>query len=296
MIAWRDGLETTPDGDLARQIPQHVWSSSMWITKDGNAFRVYRNPVDGSQSWVRLYPALDAHEERLGLYLPSWTSLEHAIALAWRRRLPGSRAHVRVVDSRQPPHATNVRWGHEEEVVPEPSHLQGEKWSPLRWSCGLAKCSKQYEISSFGRLRNPRGEATAGFFYKGSRWAACRGAGLVNLSAAAHLQNRTLFLAPREMRAYQALTSGLTPPQYAVAANLPETLAWTYCACAAMHVRDAQKLVARDLCAELLMMRDLRDPLLGGKLTELHAIIAPRLRRPLEYGELRFSRVAVIAD
>ena len=180
--------------------------------------------------------------------------------------------------------------------MPEASHLQGETWAPLRWSCGVVACSKQYEISSFGRLRNPRGEATAGFFYKGSRWAACRGAGLVNLSAAAHLQNRRLFLAPREMRAYQALTSGLTPPLYAAAAKLPEKLAWTYCACVAMHVRDAQKLIARDLRAELVMMRDLRNPVLGGKLTELHAAVAPRLQRPLEYDELRFARVAVMAD
>ena len=118
-----------------------------------------------------------------------------------------------------------------------------------------------------------------------------RSIGYVHSSAFISSEN-----AEREMRAYQALTSGLTPPQYAAAAKLPEKLAWTYCACVAMHVRDAQKLIARDLRAELVMMRDLRNPVLGGKLTELHAAVAPRLQRPLEYDELRFARVAVMAD
>ena len=59
MITWRDGLETTPDGDVAREIPQEfAWSSSAWITQDGSAWRRYFNAIDRSHSWERLAPAL----------------------------------------------------------------------------------------------------------------------------------------------------------------------------------------------------------------------------------------------
>ena len=296
MLTWRDGLESTPDGELAREIPQQfTWSSSAWITADGNAWRRYFNAVDRSHSWERLELTLDAHEERLGLHLPAWTSLEQAICLAWRRRLPGSRAHVRSVDPRAPPHADTLRWGEEEDGAELPATIDGETWEPLQWTCGgLARCSPLYEISSLGRLRSPHsGEVTCGLSYRGARWAACRGAGLVNLTAAAGLRRESVTLQPREMHAYRAMAQGLTPPEYAKASKKPLPLAWSYCSVVVPHVPQARRLVARDLRRALESLRG--DPALGGRLTELYPKVAPLLPRPLEMGELRFSRVAVLS-
>ena len=297
MIAWDDGLEITPDGDEAREVPQaYAWSSSPWITRDGSPWRRYLNPIDGSHEWTRMDLAFDANDERVGLHLPGFTSVETAICLAWRRRFPGSRAHVRSVDPRAPPHADTLRWGEEEDGAEGPKEIPGETWAPLQWVCGgLARCSPLYSISNFGRLRSPHtGKVTCGFAFQTARYAACQGVGLVNLTVAAGLKRLAVRLAPREMKAYRALVSGMSPPEYAKATRpvMPLPRAWTVCSCVAPHVPQVRRLVAPDLRRALDSLRG--DPVLGRRLTELHPIVAPLLRRELDIGELRFARVAML--
>ena len=293
MISWRDGLERAPDGALARQVPQpFTWSSSVWVTSEGAAYRRYYNPVDRSHAWEPLELAEEPYSGRLGYHIPAWTSIEQIIASAWRARVPGSRAHARLIDPRQPPTSDNVAWGEEERN--EPLVDTHETWAPLSWTIGPAVCDSRYQISSRGRLRSPyTNEATAGFAAHGVRWAAVREMGLVNLTAAAGLVARCITLPPRLMNAYRALQARLTPPEYATCADIPEKRAWTYTSQVVPFVRHAKELVASDVRRVLEAMR--HDPILGGPLTPLYDKVAPMMLRDLSMEELRFARTACVS-
>ena len=45
MIAWRDGIEESPGGPAREVVQRDTWSSSVWITPDGEAFRRHYNAV-----------------------------------------------------------------------------------------------------------------------------------------------------------------------------------------------------------------------------------------------------------
>jgi len=106
MIAWRDGLERGPDGP-ARQVPtRHVWTSTVWVTKDGTARRRFFNPISGEWNWAP--EMLNLVEDEMGNsgYALDWfTSVERAIALAWRKRGVGSTATIRNRKPAEPPNA-----------------------------------------------------------------------------------------------------------------------------------------------------------------------------------------------
>ena len=95
MIRWKPGLERAPNRKLARQLPEdHVWTSQRWVTKTGDIFRRRWDVHDKTWKWDEA-PVPLAFEEstgRVGLYNPSFMSLENVIATAWRRR--ANRGHI----------------------------------------------------------------------------------------------------------------------------------------------------------------------------------------------------------
>ena len=94
LIRWRDGLERTPSGDLARELVMpRACSSAVWVTRDGTAYRRYYNSQTCAWTWGEaLEVALDREtQDRVGYNLPTgWRSLELCIATAWLHRAEGS--------------------------------------------------------------------------------------------------------------------------------------------------------------------------------------------------------------
>ena len=297
MITWYDGIEETPSGP-ARELVQHdTWSSSVWITQEGEVWRRYYNPVSQTFAWEDIPYSLD-HEtqSRLGLPLLSrWMSVETAIATAWLHRAPGSRAYIRILDPSNPT-LPNLQWG-EPEIDPEAGDFGGEEWAPLRWRCGQIPCNVRYQISSHGRLRNPKGEVTRGFAALGSRWAACKGSGLVNLLQASGLMRAEITLPERIYLAYNSLSSSLPVEDHAKRHKLTWKTASQYYCLAAPYVHDrrlyAKPLVSHDLwkCLETTLRG---DPILGGPLKELHPVVTELLGRDVSMEELRFARTCVL--
>lgn len=305
MIEWEDGIEETPGG-MGREIVQpSMWSSSVWITPVGEGFRRYWNPVTQRWGkWERLDPSLDQERERNGQYVGGervgytlangWMSNEQAIATAWLHRAPDSRAQVMVMD-RASPDASNLAWG-EPEDDPEAGEFAGERWSALRWCIGLVPCDGQYQISSHGRLRNPHGRITRGFAALGSRWAACKGSGLVNLLMAAGLVRMEKVLPKRLYHAYCSISAGVPVTDHAKRHRLTLNTAWAYYNSAAPMVEKlchyGKVQVSEDLWKVLKSMET--EPLLGGKLSDLHPEVTRRLGREIPMEELRFARTCLV--
>ena len=289
MLTWQDGLEKAPDGAPVRELAQRdVSSSSVWISPVGDAWRRYYNQPAKTWAWERMPHALDAEQRRLGIHTAhGWLSVQNAIATAWLHRAPGSKAHVVITDPSRPIDVRNLRWGDEEE---EDLELEDDNtWAPLDWHCGLAPCDARYQISPRGLLKSPDGRVTRGFYAHGTRWAAVRGAGLVDLYAAASSTVR-VQLAPRLFAAYRALMDDVSVHDFAHRENLTVTTAWAYFAQVARYIpREKAKVhVAFDLWVLLLSLQ--RDPLHGGPLKPLHATLSAQLRRDVSFEELRFAR------
>jgi hypothetical protein len=296
MIAWRDGLEESPGGPAREVVQRHVWSSSVCITPHGEAFRRYRNPVTRRCTWEAMPVSLDQDtQSRLGLPLPSgWMSIETAIATAWLHRAPGSRAYVKHLDPREPT-LPNLRWG-EMETDPEAGEFERETWASLRWHCGQIACDARYRISSQGRLMSPNGDVTHGFAALGSRWAACKGSGLVDLLQAAGIMRAETRIPERVYFAYNSLSSSLPVAEHAQRHALSLRTAWQYYQLAAPHVHDlrlyAQPLVPPALWRALESLRG--DPVLGGRLADLHVAVTRLTGGEVLWDELRFARMCVM--
>ena len=297
MIRWQDGVEHHGDTPLREIVQPNVWSSSVWISQDGEAYRKYYNPVARTWGeWEGIPVSLDQERgARLGYSLPTgWKSIEACIATAWLHRDPGSRCHTRITDL--PPNARNISWG-EGETDSESGDFSGERWKSLKWHCGQVECDPRYRISSHGRLKNPEGVVTRGFSAHGTRWAAVRGCGLVNLLAASGLARDDVPVPPRVYRAYVSLSSGLSPEEHAERWKISERASWQYFCVAAPLVQGLSALgrgiVSPGLWDALDSLKG--DPLLGGKLTDLHAEVSSRIG-DVSMEELRFARTCVVSD
>ena len=97
MIQWLDGLEKNEDG-LVRQVPQRsgVWSSSLWITRNGEARRKLYNSVAHAWTWEEEpMPMVMDDRGRFGFHLDNnFTSVARAVALAWLMREAESTNYV----------------------------------------------------------------------------------------------------------------------------------------------------------------------------------------------------------
>ena len=314
-VQWPDGLERGPDGKC-RQIPQkHVWSSSAWITRDGSARRRFYNPISEAWTWSDepLQATMDFATGRMGFFLDHWISVERAIALAWLHRAPGGGCtlyddvDIVLVGAESKAPTLSIAWK-DGEAAERAAPIEGERWRALKWRCGLAPCPAGYHISTEGRLRSPQGRVTRGLWFGGDRYAAVRGAGLVNLTVAAGLRPNDVGLTPALYTTADALMTGMDAEDVAGALDVKVTTAWSYLCRAASFLQASElrkrvpRLVSRDLWSILVSMERERDAVLGASLTELRAAVERRLsargefrRSEYPYEELRLSRLAILA-
>lgn len=310
IIQWPDGIEYHGTTALREIVQPRVWSSSLWVAADGSAFRKYWNCCTGE--WSAFEPVAfsfdNPTQERFGITTPcgGWMSTTRAIATAWLHRAPHSRAHVRLIDPRECPELDNIMWNEPAEE-PEAGEIRGrervERWEELRWCIGPIECNMRYRISSWGRLMNPDGCVTRGFCAYGTRWAAVKGCGLVNLLAAAGLvrDDAAARVAPSVFRAYCAMSCGVHPREHARRVGTAESTAWKNYVLAAPLATDNRyelgaRIVSEDLWYALECLRESDDPesVLGASLTELRDHIEEMHAIRVDFAELRFGRACIV--
>lgn len=237
MILFRDGRVQSPDGP-ARQIPtkKPVWTSALFITKDGCPRWRHYDIVKRGWRWGEEAPYVYSETGAIGIVTDHWIRIEVAIALAWLKRAKGGPMRVRVDG---PPHLDNVEW-EEGEGEEGGGEIAGERWRRLRYKCGAVPVEGYY-ISTDGRLKNERGEVTAGFYFNQTRNAQTS-AGIVDLYAAAGLKQKSVQLRPAIYQATQCLLSGHGPADLADAEGIQLDTAWSYINTAAMTIRPTAKL------------------------------------------------------
>lgn len=301
MIAWKAGLEHTPSGK-AREIPQkHVWSSGIFITKDGSIHRRFFNKITGKWRWERRMEFVEDGDGRQGLHLPNFIPVETLICMAWRRRSPESVTQTRVVEGRYPV-AKYLRWIEEANE----DHLQymNEEWKPLKWKCGMVPCSSRYEISNYSRLKDPDGNITRGHWCYGHQWAAVKGCGLVNLTQSSR-GRREAFIESHILDAANMLMTGHTPRQHSHEKDVAEQTSWNYFTKAAKFIggvdlrRMVEGIVDAKLWRILKRMKRRDDPLLGGKLIPLYEEIKSEYEEfstvRYSWEQLRLARMSLLA-
>jgi hypothetical protein len=320
-IRWTDGLIESPDG-IARQLPErHVFSSAVYVTRDGVARRRFFNPVDQSWRWAQepILATLDS-EGRVGYTIGWFRSIDHCTALAWLQRGEGSSAGVRervaveLVDGpqRAPQRAVDtalvdsLEWP-EPEDTEEDGALRGEKWRTLKWRAGLIPCGNGYQISTFGRLKSPYTQkVTKGFWAAGTRFAALRDGVLVDLLAAAGLQPEH-HMTPRIRLGLDALMSGYTPRQLADAIGVQQSTSWNYFTQGAEKAdaetlrQRVRRLIPPELWRALQSLAKNGDVRLGSSLLELQEVLRTLLPSSSafwkdEHGlaKLRLARISIL--
>lgn len=317
MIRWAPGIATAPNGAPCRQLPEeHVWTTTRWVTKEGDVFRRRWDPLSKAWAWEDDAAAAGAplsmqqDSGRMGVYNPSgwFMSLETVIATAWRRRAEGSSARVRLLAGK-PLHARYLRW-RREEAEREQQEDEQERWRALKWTIGPVVCDPRYQISSRGRLRAPDGRVTRGLYFRGRRWAAVADCGLVDLGAASGTQSQSVP-PPRIRRALDAMATYHTPIDLAAQAGIKRTTAWAYYCEAVTWAKRAvvkrtwRRLVAPDLVKAIKKLLRQRDHVVfNAPLTELMAAVRQLLSpdsafvtaaEEQAYAMLRFARTACVA-
>ena len=312
---WPSGIEQNEDG-VVRELPQrHVWQSSIWVTQEGVARRKWWNAVQRRWHWDTHPLPFIVADGRAGIHAPGWMSIERAIAMAWRLRIPESVhsidevVRVQLADAVDDASsvdgglsASTLRWAEEEEEEEEEGSLPKETWKPLRWRVGAVLVTKGYSISNLGRLRDLRRRVTRGAWVFGRRWASVPLAGLVDLYEAAGIDGGIpLPLSIRQARG--AILANATPSDLVRATGIHETTAWSYFCRAAVHVDGATlRLRVRSLVDPLLweaVQRLRGQAVLGGSLSDLWDVVAPRLTPQLRrdahvMSMLRLTRTSAI--
>ena len=311
-IKWRDGLEMGPDGECREMVQRlPVWTTTIWVTRDGAARRRYFNPILKIWTWDdTLMSVVENDECQLGIYTAPgyFVSLEHCIARAWLKLLPDSYPRAQVLPGR-PIHKDYIEWQHEDSDTEEEEAEPGETWRQLKWRIGPVECPPTYKISSKGRLMNPRGRITSGFWFDGRYWAAVRNCGLVDLTTAARLRDNVVYLQPALKMAADALLTGHTPRDIATAAGISLETAWSYVTRCAQYLPVSQLrshvplLVSRDLWAALNEMKEDENPVLGMSLKDLMEELEEHLDETGEffssdkqYNQLRLARLCITAN
>lgn len=272
MIQWKPGLVIGPDRAHYRQLPQrHVYSSAVYVRRDGLLRRRHYNSVSEEWTWNEPMSVVN-DEDRVGYRLEgNIVSVERCIAMAWRRRHEDSKNSLTVAEGK-PAIAKYVRWEREEDCEEE-DDIGNERWRPLKWRVGLVWCNPHFSLSSRGRLRDPHGSVTRGFFFDGTRVAAVDGL-LVDLLAASGLRDRAVP-PPRIRLTLAALCNGMHPDDVAV--DVTPSTTWGYFAQAATYATDdelqryVKPLIDPKLWHALRGLRRRDDPILGGALKPLMA-------------------------
>ena len=308
-IIWPHGLERGPDGPC-RELPQRfTWTSSCWCTKDGVVRRRYYNSRTGVWTWAEQPLEMIINDEgRPGYHLQWWLGIDRCICLAWCHRHEDSK-NMTYHTNGKPFTAKYLRW-EKPDTHAEEGEIEGEVWKPLKgvfsWNCGIVKCDSRYMISSKGRLVGPDGAVTRGFYYDGRRWAACRGAGLIDLTTCARLRENEIYLQARVLHAINAIGTGTTPVDFAMEIRVQESTAWSYFTRASQFMetsellRTVPQVVSRDLWSMLRSMSEDQRPEMGGKLAELYKVVRQGLSSRGEFrnsefqmGQLRLARLTI---
>lgn len=315
-------MDTLPNGSPCRQLPQkHVWSSTVWCSADGLLWRRFYNPVSKQWSWAdEPYTITIDEGGTVGYVLDWWMSADRCVALAWLHRAEGGsdriqeRVTVQLVDGNGSAASEEERvmrvdaieWVDDGDAPEDGGTIPGEKWKPLRWSCGLIPCDARYRISNHGRLWSPHTRTiTSGFFFDDERWGAVRGGSLVPLRAAAGLQAEER-LQPRVRLSRDALMAGYGPSDLEAASGLELSTCWNYFTKASVHVpgkelrRRAPRIVPKELWGALERLKARGDEHLGGSLTDLIGVVQRMVpSRVLEsehvMSQLRLARTALLA-
>ena len=311
-INWKEGLERNQDGKV-RQIPQKaVWSSSLWITRDGICRRRQYQIMSQTWVWADQPQSMMIEEEtgRMGYKIDHFLPLETCIALAWKHRVPASPTRT-VLDPGFAPDARHITWA-VMDTNKEDVFLLGEKFKTLKWRCGVVNCPPSYMISNKGRLRSPLGECTRGFFWRDDFWAAVKGCGLVPLLEASRLKKNNVKIPPYLKLVVDAILTEHTPDHHSMVAGVEVSSSWQYFSVAAAKYIDPADLrrvgpniVNRDLFKAIHSMQANGDTRLEKRLLELLPsidkevkVISPKSDF-LKMGEvermqqLRFAKVCV---
>ena len=307
MLVWRDGIERAPCKHAVREIPQrNIWSQSLWITRRGDVWKRVFNAVVNEWSWSENVPLiLDDKETRQGLRLPHSVSgfvpVAMLIAMAWRRRVPYSEAKVHETAGKQLS-TSNIRW--DEEQDDKSGDIPGEIWRPLDGKIGLVPIDPSYSISDRGRLKNGKGEVTAGHWWDGRMWAAVKGSGLLDLTSATK-RRKEIVIPPSIERALSALRDGVHPSQYAKDTGMKVTSAWSAYTTAAPQLkpsklrRSCRKIVPEKLWDALTQMKRIQNPVLGESLSDLLEEVdnyIPNFSKSrLRFEHLRLARMGILA-
>lgn len=308
MIAWKPGLERSPDGNRVREIPtRHTWSSTLHISKDGVAWRRFFNPITQVWNWAEKPQnyALGVDNTRLGIsILDQWVPLSTAVCLAWKHRLPGSPTKS-ILEQGFTIHTDHLRWT-EPGSNKEQGVIEDEIWSPLKYRCGIRNCPQSYKISNRGRIKSPTGQITSGFYALDTMWAAVKGAGLVDLLLACGNKPNAPQLRPYQSLTVNCIMTGNTPKDLSSDCAIALSTAWSYFTQCAVFIQasDLQRigpnLISRDVWSILHILQSENEPLLGGTLKELLPIVESRLSSdsefiasPFKLSELRFARLCI---
>ena len=306
LLEWKDGVEKGPSGN-AREIPQrYVWSSSIWMTKDGACYRKFYNAVTEEWAWESdMVDFVEDENGRMGLHLPYFIPIETLICMAWRSRVPYSPTKVYVREDRDAV-ANHLRWEEEEEVIEEQEKepedtYRDEEWRPLRHKCGMVKCDNRYELSNYGRLKNRHGEVTCGFWCYGSMWAAVKHCGLLNLTEAC---SRSKDLPFHVLDARNMMMRGYTPEDHSFAKGVKESTSWAHFNKASQFIKGhelrkvAEALVDPHLWKALERLKRRENPVLGGPLKVLMDTILEKLpefeEEEYAYDQLRLARTSLV--
>jgi hypothetical protein len=318
LILWGDGVRRRGNVPMREVVQTRLWTSTVWCSKDGLVWRRFWDVGALTWHWAeeQVGYVVDDDSGRIGVHLEDgWVPLDIIIGRAWCHRAADANVHDAtpiLLDDGRPLEAQHLKW-REGETNDEQGSIAGERWKPLRWRCGAVKCSRDYHVSNFGRIKSPRGDVTRGFAYAGRRWAAVESesgvyGGLVDVTTASGLLPPVINVPSRLAAAARCLSAGHTPADLARSENVMETTGWQYCTLVAQHMnpRDlrllAPRLVARDLWTLLGTMQQDTEPVFGGRLTDLMEEVQQRLSshgefrtREFQFEQLRFARVCLVA-
>ena len=235
-IDWPDGVERIPSVGFARQLPQDLphWSSTVWITEDGQPWRRHLNNATHIVEWKEISPTLRNDTGQLGVLTPAFRSEVNMVAIAWRHRHPDGKGRAHLIDNSNGIHADNVMWKEEED---ENSELYGsrvsvedETWKNLVLEkTGGFIGAGMYLISNRGRLFSKMTRKTTfGFCYKGNRYAGIKGGVLVDLTIASGNSPNEVSLPCHLSIALSAFQRGISPFEHGHGRGIKEGTVFGY--------------------------------------------------------------------
>jgi hypothetical protein len=294
-ITWTDGLKRIPNVGPARQVPVDLphWSSSIWITEDGQPWRRQINPATMEVTWKPIMATMRLDTGQFGVTTPGFRSILNMVALAWRHRKGKGKPYL--LDPNEGVHSDNVRWKDEDDD-PETGTFTNERWDDLEIQ-GVVAAPKGYRISNRGRLYSPyTRQVTRGFYHNGHRYAGLRNGLLVDLTVASGQIPDIIALPDYLANALNAFEDGIPPWEHAYSNGIKEATVWGYYIKVAPYID--QPSVARQFIDEEVWeaLLALPEDILMGPLKAVRESVEYALEREVETNELVLARGCLIRE